>query len=297
LGIDDIATFDYRGFLVERGAPAGDALAGWKGDPLRERFIAFQKKSVEDFYREMRPEIDSFAGRHVPFSCNNYLGRWDGIYALFDYGVAELNEKSANPSYMYARLKDARSRGKAQVFTLVSEDVDLNRKAVATMYAFGGHLIAPWDVYLRSTPEGSDRYYGDPDDYEDLFGFVHEHSKYFDGYEDAFVSIEGMTDGRYEGSSPVRVKKAGWVIAVRAVPDHPDAPVVVHLVNWGAVKGCTLEIDAKRCSGERELRYTLLRPDKDETTLEPRTDSDWSRLEIPPLDPWGIVIVAAGEQQ
>jgi hypothetical protein len=297
LGIVDTATFDYRAHLIAQGAPAGDSLARWKEDPLREHFIAFQKESVERFYRDMRREIDSFAGRRVPFSCNNYGGRWDGIYALFDYGVAELNEKSANPPYMYARLKEAMERRKAQVFTLVSEDVALNRRVIAAMYAFGGHLIAPWDVYLRSTPEGSDRYYGNPDDYADLFGFVRGHAEYFDGYEDAFVSMAGTTDDRYGGSPPIAVEDAGWVIAVRAVPENPDAAVVIHLVNWNGTEGCTLKVEENRCFRDRETRFALLRPGAQRSVLKGRTEGEWCRLEIPPLDPWGIVVVEVDREQ
>ncbi len=148
--------FDYRAYLRERKAPAGDAFARWN-DPLKKHFAEFQRQAVAAFYAWVRPELDKHAGRHVPVSSNNYDGRWSFPYDLFDFGMAELPARGATAAELFQKFRDAHARGKAQAFTFVSEDKSLTRKAIATAYACGGHLIVPWDVYMGSNVP---RYYG-----------------------------------------------------------------------------------------------------------------------------------------
>ena len=119
--------------------------------------------------------LDKHAGRHIPVSCNNYTGRWTFPYEMFDFGVAELPHREAQTTLIREKLIDARKRGKAQIFTYVSTDICETRRVIATCYANGGHLIVPWDVYLKYTPEGSDRYFGKPEEYSDLYGFVRQY--------------------------------------------------------------------------------------------------------------------------
>ncbi len=37
-GVQDVATFDYRAYLKEKGAPSGDAFAKWQGGALKSLF-------------------------------------------------------------------------------------------------------------------------------------------------------------------------------------------------------------------------------------------------------------------
>jgi len=297
LGIEDIDRFDYRDYLLAKGAPSGDALDRWDNGPLRKLFVEFQGQSVEAFYADVREEIDQLAGRRVPMSCNNYGGSWDGIYALFDFGIAELNEKSARPVTMAQRVQKARELGKAQVFTLVSEDVGLTRKVIATLYALGSHLIAPWDVYLRSTPEGSDRYYGKPEDFADLYRFVRTSEALFDSYEDAFFSADGFDDGRYRDTPPVTVANGNWVVSVRAVPADPAAPVVIHLVNWSGAESAEVRIRKSRVFPGGNPVFTLMLPDGTNTSLEAASENDSYILQLPSLSPWALIKVEFAAEQ
>jgi hypothetical protein len=291
LGIEEIDRFNYREHLIARGAPSGDALANWDSDPLRKHFIEFQSQSVEAFYADMRKRIDHLAGRRVPMSCNNYGGSWNGIYSLFDFGIAELNEQTARPATMVDQLRRARELGKAQVFTLVSEDVALTRKVIGTLYALGSHLIVPWDVYLRSTPEGSDRFYGQPEDFADLFEFVRTNEAAFDDYEDAFVAAEGVDDDRYGAPPPVTVTKGNWVVSVRAVPGDSAGPVVIHLVNWSEAEDSEVRLHKPRLFPGGTPIFTLILPDGSRAPLEAASERDYYVVQLPSPSPWGLIKV------
>jgi hypothetical protein len=215
--------------------------------------------------------------------------------------MAELPERDAVPKTIYERFADARVRGKAQLFTLVPKAADgsevaLTRRVIAMSYASRGHEIVPWDVYTGSN---SPRYYGKPEHYADLYKFVRDHSQFFDGYEDAAFLLPGLTDDRYAAEPPISLSDAGDVAAVaRAIPGKPRTPVVVHVVDWrNDPKPITAKLDSRRFFARGSLQAELLRPGSPATRLACDTKDTHTSLEIPPLDPWGIVVVTpAGEK-
>jgi len=293
--IDSLDQFDYREYLKARKAPVGDAFARYDGGSLKRLFAAFQEQSVRAFYREARSRIDAHAGRHVVFSSNNYAGRWQFPYDLFEFGMAELPERDTNPKTIYERFAEARRRGKAQLFTMVPKAIDgsevaLTRRVIAMSYACGGHLIVPWDVYTGSN---SPRYYGQPEQYADLYKFVRDHSQFFDGYEDAAFLLPGLTDDRYVTEPPMSLSDASDVAAIaRAVPGEPEAPVLVHLVDWrDEPKPVTAKLHSRRFFAQGLLRAELLRPSSPATRLDCHTTDTHTTIEIRSVNPWGVVVI------
>jgi hypothetical protein len=296
-GIPPLDQFDYRDHLKARKAPVGDAFAQYDGGPLKRLFAAFQEESVRAFYREVRSMIDVHAGRHIVFSSNNYAGRWQFPYDLFEVGMAELPERDATPETLYQRFADARRQGKAQLFTLVPRSIDgsevaMTRRAITMSYACGGHLIVPWDVYT-----GSDRprYYGKPEQYSDLYKLVRDHSQLFDGYEDAAFVLPGMNDRRYAREGPMAVSDADNVAVVaRAIPNKPGTPAVIHLIEWrDDPQPVTLTLLSRCFSREGVLSADLLQPGKPSVRLNPSTDAKHTVFQIPRLNPWGLLVVSA----
>jgi hypothetical protein len=297
IGIDEIDRFDYRTWLKSRGGPIGDAYGKWQGTKLKTFFVEFQKVSVARFYEQMRAQLNEHAGRYVPMSSNNYGGRWSFPYHLFDYGVAELNERAANPEGIHKGLADARELGKAQVFTFVSEDVAHTRRVIAQCYGCGGHLIVPWDVYLRSTPEGSDRYFGKADDFADLYAFVRQHKQLFDGYELAYAAGGGISPTQHVNAPPIELNGNDQLCAVvRARPGNADAPVVVHLIDWSEhpAPGKVM-IRPSAFFADGHAQATVWLPGSDKPAAKVDLSNNVSEVAIPALQPWSMIVISRAE--
>lgn len=274
----------------------------------------FQAESVTEFFREMRKQVDRYARRHVPFSCNNYKAEWTRFpYDQFEIGMAEVPENEAKPDLIYHKLLKTRKMGKTQFLVFVSEDQELTRKMIATTYACGSHLIVPWDVYLKSTPEGSIRFFGKPDQFADLYGFVRANHSFLDGFEDAAVIGNELNDDRYQNNFPLIIEGGSDSVYafIRAVPGKKDAPVVIHLVDWGKIpKEFAVKILKSRFFPYKQFAAVLHVPNQYGPAMHQQAEQtkDFSRLSrvldlnldsnehfvtmaIPKLDPWGMLIL------
>jgi hypothetical protein len=286
-------------------------MAASLGLDLHQDMETVQKVSVEEFYGLLRHEVDRQAGRHITFSCNNYQGKWNFPYNLFDYGIAEVDEVS--PGFLLAAKRKADAKGKAQSFVYRSTDVAQYRKAIALCYACGLQMLVPYDVYIGAKQDGSDRFFGLPEKFADLYGLVRSCPQFFDGYEDAAVAGGNLVEQRYGNNQPVRLDDTGEAICafVRAKPQDPRAPVVIHLIDWGGIgQPFTLALSNKCFFQWNSLVVKLLLPpsydekmhataerSKDyaklaiEMPVEVMADGGVTRIRIPGLSPWGMLVV------
>jgi hypothetical protein len=188
------------------------------------------------------------------------------------------------------------------------------RQTIATAYASGGLCMVPWDVYM---PHDAPRYFGTPGQYADLFGLVRAAADYLNGYEDAAVAGPSLRDDRF-GETPPAAATGGsgqvWAF-VRAKPGQGDAPVVIHLVEWGDnPMPFTLTLDPAFFFGDRAPAVRLLVPPQYDRSTHEKADAtrDYASLsrtvdlpvtersgnvtvDLPALAPWGIVIASAGD--
>ncbi len=316
LGIGNPETFDYRQYLRAAGAPVGDPFGRWNGGELKELFIEFQTKATIEFHRRTRKAIDQYAGRHVPFSCNNGVRRWGEIELCFDWAFGELAYRDATAHSLYRAMRQATAHNRLQVVTMPKksnyDDLEQwerrTRQTIAMAYACGGHCMVPWDVYM---PRDAPRYFGKPEQYADLFGFIRAASRYFDGYEQAVATGYGVPKQDENENTPPGVRIVGdqRVFAmVRAVPEDGNAPVVIHLVDWSEhPHRFALQVDPARFFGDRPLEIRLLLPkpyvESEHRAAEQSGDfrplcrtvllatGRVASVDIPALDPWGIVVV------
>jgi len=317
LGIADLETFDYRAHLKGQGAPVGDPFRRWDGGELKRRFVAFQTEATVAFHRRTRKALDDYAGRRVPVSCNNGAHGWSQIELEFDWAFGELSYGRARPDVLYEAMREAAEHDRIQVVTMPKKG-DTNdpaewerrtRRTIATAYACGGLCMVPWDTFM---PRDAPRYFGTPEQYADLFGFIRATAEHLDGYEDAAVVGKTIQEDRYGPTPPVAIRGGGDVCAfVRAQPGRSEAPVVIHLIDWGEPKPCTVALRNAAFFGPGQLTVRLLIAPEFDRAAHDKADQtgDYSPLaktiavrsrdadgatmvEIPPLQPWGSLVVA-----
>jgi hypothetical protein len=287
----------FESYKKERGASAD--------------YEQFQKDSVVAFHREMHRALDEYAGRHVPISHNNLIGfrgNLDWTTPAFDFVDAETDRKSVHPAQLYRMVAGA--RGMPLIFQFRETSVADNRRTLAAMYANGALMMMPWDIYL---PDDAPRYFGKPEEYADLSGFIRANARYLDGYEDAATAGPGIVEARYKGGPPLAVEGgSGEAFAfARARPGESDAPAVIHLVEWAAdARPFALRLRRAPFSGDRPLSLTLWVPspyDPDlhrkaqdsgvfsamtaEAPAETSTDGESTIVRVPALHPWGILVI------
>jgi hypothetical protein len=269
-----------------------------------------QKQSTEEFYKWIRGEMDAYAGRHVPFSCNSHPGDRYFFDAVFDFGIEELDQTT--PYNFYRAMRDAQRRGKAMMYTLRSTSVPETRRIIALSYACGSQTIVPWDVYMPGP--GAARYFGRPEDYADLYGMVRHCAGYLDGYEDAAFVMPELADNRC-GLVPLGVVggSADLNLFVRAVPGKADAPVVIHCLDRAdAPRPFHLCLDPARLFGQRPLTIDLFVPapynraahrlaeqTKNFAPLVIRKRLAAGRVticDVPAVSPWGLLVIAPAEK-
>lgn len=318
LGIENLEAFNLREHLTGLGVPAGDHCwrsGKWNAD-LRNHFERFQKQAVQDCMEEVTKRLEEKYGRKISLSFNNGSGNWPFYQAtVYDYGIGEYNIRDVEPGRIYDLFGKIASLGKGQVFTmpkghalLIPEHEPDIRRFMAMVYACGGQVLVPWDIYLAATPEGSERYFGTPERYADLSGFIRGAAKYLDGYERAAAYGYGILDK--EAHPAVIVDGDSRLTAVvRARPGDKTAPVVVHLVNGSDdQRPAQLLLDPGRLFGDAAgMKITLLTPAEYDRQAheQAQASGDFSplvkrkvlargqqnRVTAAGLDPWGLLVI------
>ena len=304
LGIDDVERFDYKDYI----------LGGNRNTTLREHYENSYRDAIESFWRAISARADRHAKRHFPIACNNgSYTSWDSPHQLFDFAVGELSPYDPpSPQSLWRKALTIDRLKKEQIYTLRSTDPSYTRRVMCLAYALGSPFLAPWDVWI----EGSERFFGKPRDYNDLYAFVRANADWLDGYEYAAGCGREIHDQWYDDRPPVTVKgNTDAYVFVRAVPGNPTAPVVVHLVDWGEdAKPFTLLVDPQRFFPDRELKFELLKPEQHKATdheaaeasgdfstfslrvpVHPEAVAGGFRLHIPRLDPWAMLIVSPSD--
>jgi len=321
LGIRDVSDFDYRQHLKRLNAPVGDDFGKWDGGELKQLFITFQSKQTAAFHRWVMKETDAYAGCHIPWSCNNGGYRFSERTEMFDYMVGELHVDHANPKDTYDAIQKARTLGKLQVLTLpkdkryeerLPELEQQTRKLIAWTYACGSLMMVPWDMFMGSKPP---RYFGKPETYADLYGFVRANAPLLDGYEEAAIIGKEFQETRYGSMPPVSLMGNSENVygVVRAKPGQYQEPVVIHLMEWGdEAKEIHVRLRTKAFFGHNRLSVKLVVPiaydkaiydaaeqSKNYASLTKTIDlqvehqQDFALVHVPPLiKPWGLLVVS-----
>lgn len=277
--LDDFNYREYRNSQPNAEPPSS----------LHDFFVDFQVEATAAYYYDIKRQMDVYAGNDIPLSANAHRWsheRFKAIYDSFDFGIGELNSFEASPVYLYKVASEALERNKTQVWTLKAYDVPFYRKVLATTYAFGNHLIVPWDVYMAYQIP---RLFARSEDFSDLYMFIRNNQDLFEGYEDACVVGAGLVDNRWDNFPPVVPENDDILVAVRAKPNQVDAPVIIHCVDWRSQpKAFALNINPNRFFPGRNMKVTFYSPGSKGKVISKNTSSC---IVVPIVNPWGILKV------
>jgi len=246
LEIDDIKSFDYKEYLLAKGAPCGDDFSYKYNCPLKKYWYKYWEDVSVEFFGRLIGDCKAYAKRDIPISVNNTsFQRWDRLHLLFDFGMSELMMVSANPEHLWKRAMETENVGKFQVIgsakllgleVLPQEKTAMDNKVIATIYANGGLAQVPWDTF-EQTKDGAGRFFGAPVDYAPIFGFIRGIAPYLDGYDRAYDYSTGgiLTDGIGADAKPLQITDSENEVCafVRVNTKNTDSPIVVHLIDWG----------------------------------------------------------------
>lgn len=273
------------------------------------------EEELAAFHAWAREQIEAHAGRTVTMSVNSAQHR--AFMKSFDYRTTEVRFDGLGPARMLDLARQARQEG--MLFVITSQEdrpAEDFRRAWAGAYATGNLFVVPWDQFNVALLEdkNAQRTFVPPSRLADLTAFVRANGPMLDGHEDAAVGGYDVKDDRYT-EPPVEIADgSGRLTAfVRARPGQPAAPVVIHLVEWGQGAPAVLKVQsACLAAGTRprvELRLPLpydadahaaAESGKDyqalvrRERLEARREGPWLSIDVPPLDPWAMVVIESG---
>lgn len=300
----DMTNFDYADYAVSRNNGATVPSA------VRNRFRDFHRQGLDNFYDTIRGELNTYAGRVVPFAFNNGSTQIQTDYQVeyADFWMGETGKEYGNPtaSGIYNKVKNAELLGKVQVFsppndspTFIptrAEYVALSRKIIGTSYASGSSTLVPWDVWRRNM---DDRFFGTITEFGDIYEMIAENPEYYDAHEEIFASGAGVLAQRAPGlnSDPLQIiGGSGQVFStIRVTPGNLNAPIVIHLNDWGTVPAAFSVSLVNEMFGVDRLaamRAALVIPGVGQTVVGGTLDeSGNTTFNLPALNPYALLVI------
>jgi len=290
VGVGDPARFDLKAYVRSHAKDKKVPLE------LKKLWEDFRLETLLAWYQKQREWTAELVGPDIEWSANySSFIQFTPAQMWSDFAVTELQPSGGqfgigDPWNLYRKVRLSRELGKALVVTLGSHDVVENKTMIALTYAMGAHMICPFAVFMKDKP----RKFDDPAIYADVYDFVYRWGNtVLAGYEEAFALGNGITHPlTRSGAAPLRLEDpADSVYAfVRAKPAQPDAPAVIHLVNWNkaAHSKLALTLEPDHFFPARGLKLTLLRPGHEPQVL---SDGWQARVEVPSPEPWALLIV------
>jgi len=196
LGIADLAKFDYRQFLLDRGVKPEEYNRKRAGLPLAAEFLDFHVKANNAFVAEYRRQAEKLRGKPLALCVNSGVTDPHGLVIgpQLTYFCCEVHHDAAgrrvpvHPIYAY-KLADGVGRPVASTagggdWAYVKEHKvpGLVRTWIALSYAFGHHFMAPHRQWCYTKEKGTHWYDGPTEEYAYLYQFVRRNARLLDDY-------------------------------------------------------------------------------------------------------------------
>ncbi len=231
LGITDLAAFDYRQFLLDRGVKPEEYNGRRAGLPLAGEFYDFQVTADNAFVVEYRRRAEALRGRPVTLCVNSGLGNPHALaiaphlsYFCCEVGHNAASRAPANhPIYIY-KLGDGLNRpitstasGHDWAYVMEHDLTCLVRTWTALSYAFGQTLMAPHRQWCYTKEKGTHWYTGPSDQYAYVYRFVRKNSRLLDGFE-AVAPVAVVYDNAARRHGRGNIEPICIALAQRNVP-------------------------------------------------------------------------------
>jgi hypothetical protein len=219
LGITDLAKFDYRQFLLDRGVTPERYRKERSRLPLAAEFLDFQVKADNAFVAEYRKRAEQMRGKPLALCVNSNITDPHALMIApqLTFFCCEVGHDAAArkvplaPVYAY-KLADGVGRPVAstasgQDWAYVAEHKlpGLVRTWIAMSYAFGHHFMAPHRQWCYTEKKGTHWYSGPAEEYAWMYQFVRPNARLFDRYEAvAPVAVVYDNAARRRGQADVR---------------------------------------------------------------------------------------------
>jgi hypothetical protein len=310
MGVEDVKNFNVREHFLKLGAPTDNSLWQWRGSPLMSVYFDAMEKVTVDFYKEVRGRVEKTTGIEIPWSLNG-VGPYSDLDRVFDFRIGEFQRHHNQPQTLLLMSRYAAGENKLQALISMVDGnwpdhpeqfVSETRKHIATAYATGMIPLVPWCMYMHQAP----RYYGQVDDFGDLFHLVAENRELFDGY--TLEAANGIDTNANLYSLPVN-KEMNYPEENEAVKfwidrenifaflrcNEANAPKVVHLIDWNeSAEPFTLSFSPGDVTGSKAADISLITSGGRKREIKNYSGQD---LEIEAISPWAIMVVTASQKQ
>jgi hypothetical protein len=231
LGIADLAAFDYRRFLMDRGISADDYKKRRGSLPLADEFLDYQVRANTDYVRGFYKLAGELRGKPVTLSVNSGLNSPTSLAVApyVSYFCCEVGHDAAglaaprHPVYIY-KLADGLDRplavmasGQDHAYIMEHNLPGLVRTWIATAYACGHAFVAPHRLWCYTQEKGTHWYNGPTDEYAWLYQFVRQNARLLDGYE-AVAPVAVVYDNAARRKNKADVEPICVELARRNVP-------------------------------------------------------------------------------
>jgi hypothetical protein len=182
---------NYRDWLARemQVKDADDYRKRHRGFPSTPLWLEYLQSTALEHHARIRQQAERLKGTRVPISMN-FAAMYEPLASnqffflasAADYAMSET--AIDDPALMVSQALTARALGLGFAPSIMPRDTAQNRVAIAFLYALGGQVVVPWDVYDGNDATGkARRFFGAPDDYADLYAFVRSNPGLFDGFE------------------------------------------------------------------------------------------------------------------
>ena len=231
LGITDLANFDYRQFLVDRGVKPEEYNRRRAGLPLAGEFHDYQVKAANAFVADYRKRAEALRGRPLALCVNSSLSDPTALVIApqLTYFCCEVEHRAAeravpsHPIYIY-RMADGLSRPVASTasgwdwaYVYEHKLPGLVRTWIALSYACGHNFMAPHRQWCYTKEKGTHWYPGPTEEYAYLYQFVRQSARLLDGYE-AAAPVAVVYDNAARRKGLGNIEPICTALAARNVP-------------------------------------------------------------------------------